>query len=338
MDSFGLRVQNLIVVGLVVAGLVLLPAMVTASPGNTPLPASTPRCFWENPCTPTPGPSQPTATATPTVDPSATATATPPPNATAALGEETFNAPEFGMPTGIPDTDLNSLYPAPTPWNNDPIEAPSPIAITINPISTPNFPTVTLSMPATSTVTSISGFTIPVSLTITPAPITGLAVSTYTNSGPFSDTVYSLHSYADGIFSYTNAISGNIAALQGTSTITVITAPAWYAPALPRPFANVGWTFEQQIGPGDTVPTFTTESFAAFAGYVISLPFSFMRAIWDTLTRFGPIGLFLAWLFIMAIFVFTMEATRFFISLFAVSVRFIVRLVELLGGWIPTGG
>ena len=165
-----------------------------------------------------------------------------------------------------------------------------------------------------------------------------MVASTNTNVGPFSDTVYSLHIYADGIFSYTNTISGNIAALQGTETITVITAPAWYAPSLPRPFANVGWTFEQQIGPDDTVPKFTTESFAAFAGYVISLPFSFMRSIWDTLTRFGPLGLFLAWLFIMAIFVFTMETTRFFVGLFAVTVRFIVRLAELLGGWIPTGG
>lgn len=330
-NSAGRRFQNLIAVGLVAFALVLLPAIVTAAPGEMPLPLSTPRCFWENPCTPTPEPSQPTATATVTVDPSATATATPP------LSQQSFLAPEFGVPTGIPNTDLNSLYPAPTPWDNDPIEAPSPISISINPIATPNFPTITLSIPATSTVISISGLTIPISLTVTPAPYTSAIISG-TENNVFSGTVYTLHSYSEGIYSYTTTISGNIAALQGSQTITVITAPAWYAPALPRPFADVGWTFEQAIGPDDTVPNFTTSSWASFVGYIISLPFSFIRMIWQLFSRFGPFGLFLSWLIIMAMFVFTMEAIIFFIRLFSVMVRFIVRLAELLGEWVPTGG
>jgi len=324
MDCFRLRIQNLIIAASLLLGFALLLPAISHGQGA---------CNWENICTPTPDPG---ATATATPDPAATATATPQPNATAPFDSQPFSAPEFGMPTGIPTANLNQQYPAPAPWDASPIAAPD--AVTINPIATANYPAITLSMPVTYTVIAITEITIPISISITPAAVTGTIATTSTNTGPFSSTVYSLQSYADGIYSYTNTISGNIAALEGTNTITVLTAPAWYAPELPRPFANIGWTFEKQTGPDDAIPNFTTESFAAFTGDIIALPFSFIRMIWETLGRFGPFGLFLAWLFIMVLFVFTMEATRFFLGLFSVSVRFIVRLIELLGGWVPTGG
>ena len=183
--------------------------------------------------------------------------------------------------------------------------------------------------------------TIPISISITPVPFTStfsITDSDTATGGIFSGTMISMQEYVEGIYSYTSVLTGQLAALTGTEVITVVPAPAWYAPNLPRPIADVGWTFEQAIGPGDTVPRFTNQSFASFAGHIISLPFSLIRSVWDTLTRFGPIGLFLGWLFIMAIFVFSMEFIRLLIALLSVVIRFIVRLVELLGGWIPTGG
>lgn len=309
----GIRVrryfQNL---GLVLAAVWLFSGTVNAQE----------RCFWENPCTPTPSPSptlvpgQPTPTPTQTPDPSATATAT------SSISPEDFSAPEFGLPTSIPNSNLNAQFPAPSPIARTPIPIPSAVVISLE------TPMPYTPMPITSSIV--------ITLEATMEPITytvGEGISPV-----FSDTVGGLNGFTSDLISYTHAITSQAEAIRGTEVITIQNAPSWYAPALPRPLADVGWTFEQLTGPEAGAPNYSFSSWAAFGGHVVTLPFSLVRSVWLSFKNFGPFGLFLAWLFVMAVLVAVVKLLMFLLRLAIVVIRIGVRLLELLGEWVPTGG
>jgi hypothetical protein len=112
-----------------------------------------------------------------------------------------------------------------------------------------------------------------------------------------SDTVGQAAGLTGSILSYTTWLSGEIAALDHTDTFTLMVAPAWYAPYLPREMANVGWTFENLNATGGA--RYSVETWAGIFGSIISMPIKLSLNIWELFRFLGPFGLFVTWLLIM---------------------------------------
>ena len=276
----------------------------------------TEECTWENiNCTPTPSP-----TPTGTITPQPTSTYQPTP----ILIGSGLQAPNFSVPTSIPALEF------------EPIPAPSPVSIGITPMPTPDYADFVITPTATITLSQINT-TLSLSYT-TPSPVNLSAQGGLTLTGSISGSAGDYAGWLEGVVSYTNYLTGEIVALQGSQTITVINAPTWYSPDLPRPMASVGWTFEQLTDPNGSVGNFTISSWAGFFGYVISLPFQFIKSLWQLVSYFGPFGLFLGWLMMMFVIVLAVHAQVFIIRFLIVVIRVVVRIAELLGEWLPTGG
>jgi len=145
-------------------------------------------------------------------------------------------------------------------------------------------------------------------------------------------------SFISGMISYTTWLSGEIEALEQTDEITIVVAPAWYAPTLPRPFANVGWTFEQYSPGIDSGQRFTLASWAALFGYMVSLPFQLVKSLWLLVSYLGPFGLFLGWLLIMFGMVAVVKILKLFYHLMAALIDLVVKIIDLIGQYLPTGG
>jgi len=310
----------------IIAGLLFLawPALATA---QTPTPTATPvgqSCHWEQlNCTPTPtGTFEGTPTSTPE---------TPVP--TSDLEGIDLEAPEFPVPTGIAPIEFGTPSPA---RQFTPIAAPSPFSIELTPWATPNYPSPALTPAATITTAAVDS-TISISYT-TPMTLTIGGTSTITGSGAISGAIGDLELFTGQLVSYTNGLTGAAAALQGSETITVATAPDWYAPEMPRPLADVGYTIEILTDPTGDTPNFTFVSWASFFGYTATLPYQFIKSLWQLVAYFGPFGLFLAWLLIMSIILVVWYGFAYLVRLIVLAIKLIVRLIEILGGWVPTGG
>lgn len=261
------------------------PATPTLTPTNTPTPSPTPTktpvCTWNGQIlgwclTPT-GTSTTTPTPvgvvwnTPTPTPTSTDISTGPgtPTAVPFPSPVGFPMPRLGRPTSIATVDLPAL-PPPVELNLP--EPPEPLAIAT--LDLPQILTSTDSITLTLT-DEMSGTTI--------AQVsTGLIQE---STGLISQVV-----------SYTNVLSGQIAAIQYTNTLTIATAPSWYAPALPRPMANIGWTFEQMSDSLDSFERHSVSSWAWFFGELSAMPFGMIKMVWEFLSWFGPFGLFVIWL------------------------------------------
>lgn len=288
------------------------------------LPLSQAQCNWENfDCTPTPEPT-----------PTGTITAT----ATAQLTPVVFQPPQYDVPTSIPPL---AFPTAPQPLEFTPIAAPSAISIEITPIPAPSFSTSTITI---ATVIPLSALTTTIDLSYT-EPLTldlsliGSVTGTDNLTGSVGSAVGDFSGWLeDGVLSYTNYLTGQIATIQGTQTITILNAPSWYAPAMPRPMADVGWTFEQLTDPTGEILNFTLSSWASFFGYVSTLPFQMVKSLWQIVAYLGPFGLFLGWLLIMFVIVLVVHFQVFIVKFLITIIRLVVRIVEVLGEWIPTGG
>ncbi|NJN97870.1 MAG: hypothetical protein HC875_29230 [Anaerolineales bacterium] len=259
---------------------------------------------------------------TPTATLDGTATPTPAtPIPTSDIEGIDLEAPEFPVPTGIAPLDFGTPSPA---REFTPIPAPTALSIELTPWATPNYPVPALTPAATVTLAAVDS-TISISYT---APLTISFEGTTSISG--TEAISGLVDFTDDLISYTHSITSATADLQGSETITVVNAPEWYAPTLPRPLADVGWTFEFMTDPeGDTV-RFTYTSWAGFFGYVSSLPFQFVKSLWQLVAYFGAFGLFLAWLLIMAILVAGWWGFVHLVRLVIMTVRFIKQLWELI--------
>lgn len=139
--------------------------------------------------------------------------------------------------------------------------------------------------------------------------------------------------------SYTTWISGEIETLMYTGTFEIQSAPEWYAPDLPRPMADIGWTFEQLSSGIDSGQRYSLAQWAWFAGEVVSLPFQFVKLVRQLIQFLGAFGLFLAWLLIMLPVVLFFKMFLFLKNLFIkllnwiiAVIGFFIDLIKLLPG------
>lgn len=246
---------------------------------------------WETP-TPTPTPGTPTPYPVP---PSATVYATPP---------EAVTLPgpgSFPVPTSIPAISFPSL----------PSPIPTPLPLSLTPIPTPNY---------SSTITYTTALTLSFGGGVTDsAAYTGVSDVIGTGTGWLSD-----------VLTYTGWLSGEVATLQQTGTFTLYNAPAWYAPDLPRPMADVGWTFEQLQADIDAGQRYTLSNWAWFAGYMASLPFQLVKVLFQIVQFLGPLGLFIIWLLLMLPYKLWVKLMIFIKNIFIGLFNFIIQIFEFI--------
>ena len=124
--------------------------------------------------------------------------------------------------------------------------------------------------------------------------------STITNSVGFTFATTLLSDGQDiisSVVSYTGYITGEVAALEGTESLSITAPPAWYAPLLPRDMAAVGWTIE--LIDSDTAHNYSLSTWSYLFGYMASLPVRLIRSLWNFFRYLGPVGLFLIWLIVV---------------------------------------
>jgi hypothetical protein len=111
--------------------------------------------------------------------------------------------------------------------------------------------------------------------------------------------------------------------MQATQTITIASAPDWYAPQLPREMATIGWTFEH-IGEG----RYSLNSWSYLFGLMISMPIRLLKGIKELFQFMGPIGLFLSWLLLIAPGVLYLRFLQFVKATFIRIFNFLLAVVD----------
>jgi hypothetical protein len=262
-----------------------------------------------------------------------TGTSTSVPTATAGPGTPTavpmaatvvFPHPNYAAPTSIPAATFPTV--SSSGYNPATLAWPSPLAITVTPlaVTTPNLGSIT----ETDLSTAQTGLSI--------SYRTPMALSSSTSiSGSGSYTVVDglagdLDGFVGDMVSYTDYLSTTAANIVPTGTFTVITAPDWYAPAMPRPAANVGWTFEQLRSGVELGSRYSLPAWAGFTGYITSIPFQLVKLLYQLVQFLGPLGLFLAWLLIMFPIVLWMRFFLFIKNTFVSFLNFIVKIVSFV--------
>lgn len=260
--------------------------------------------FWNTP-TPTNTPGTPTPYPVP---PSSTVYATPPP-AVSLPGPG-----DFPVPTSIPAL---VFPPPPSPISPDAIPTPAPLSLT--PIATPDY-------------SSTISYTTPISLDFS-ASVTDTAAYT-----AVTGILGSGSGWISSVVSYTGWLSGEVSTLQETGTFTIASAPEWYAPDLPRPMADVGWTIEGLQDGIDSGERYSLSTWAYFTGYMASLPVQLAKVTFQIFQFLGPLGLFVIWLLIMLPYKLWVKALIFiknlFISLFNFVVDLLRFVLELIGTFL----
>jgi hypothetical protein len=246
----------------------------------------------------------PTQTPTPrpglwgTPTPAATTTGTP-------QAVATFPRQYSSVPTAIPALAWPTWPAAP---KLTPIATPLPL------ILAPLLP-ITPTWPALPT---------PVAL-ITAAPLE------YTlNTLPTGQPTPTPQAITQQVISWTNWLSST-AANQATTPFTVANAPAEYAASLPRPLANVGYTFEQMRSGTETGQAYNVHAWAALLGYIASIPVQFVKSLMQLADILGPFGLFLTWLLVMFPFVLGVKVFIFIKNLIINLVNLAIKLVKFIG-------
>ncbi len=118
-------------------------------------------------------------------------------------------------------------------------------------------------------------------------------------------------------------------AMSNTTTFTVETAPPEYAPNLPRPMANVGYTFENM--PPEAGLGFGITAWSSLLGYAASIPFQLAKFMLTLADLLGPLGLFIKWLFILLPFVFFVKIYLFIKNLIISIINLIIKIVNFIG-------
>lgn len=272
-----------------------------------------------------------TATARPTPGPG---TPTPVPIAPTVV----FGIPDYSQPTSIPAMTFStapaalniSLPNAPAALNPDPLsstfslDVPDAISLSVSSLTPISFTSAT-AIPLVGISTSLS-----ISYT---TPATLGSGSSITGSEGYSDATGLLGGVSGlvtDVVSYTTWLSTTVDNINPTETFTIASAPAWYAPPLPRPLADVGWTFETLQGGIDEGRRYSMSAWAGFFGYVASLPFQFMKVLYQIVQFLGPLGLFITWLLLMAPLVTYFRILLFFKNLFISLLNFIIKVIGFL--------
>lgn len=236
-------------------------------------------------------------------------------------------------------TPLATFAPfAATPWAGDALATFEPFAATpwAFSISTPVLGSVLTPFnywPATPT--GYGSTPVPLSTMLPSIPITYTEPLTkFTVATNTLDLTWYSQTITD-VISYTNSVTNSV--VQSTQSITVITAPVDYVPDLPRPLANIGWTFEQ-LGSEDSQANFTISSWSSFIGYMAAAPFQLIKMLWLFAVRFPILALVLSWLFIMVALVVWLRLLRAIYHLVWAIVDFVIKIIDLAGQYLPTGG
>lgn len=268
--------------------------------GFYPQPTPTPTATGTPTATRTPAPSStPTITNTPRpiwdITPTATITGTPPtPIPASTLPRQYSTIPTSIPPLRFPAWPSGSLFSS----------IPTPQAISFIPL-----------IPTPAPITPTELYTpAPLDFSIIPTPDPSVATPT-----PWP--------WTQKIISFTEYLS-NSATMNPTQTITVLNAPADYAPDMPRPFANVGYTFEQMEANGQQ---YSLNAWASLAGYMASLPVQMVKPLLELAEFMGPFGLFVIWLLVMLPFVLAVRLFVFFKNLIIKVMNLVIDIIRLIG-------
>lgn len=289
----------------------------TSTPTNTPIPTHTPVPTRTPTATTTPRPGlydTPTATTTPI-----TTTPTLPPT-------KVFPGSYGYIPTRIP-----------------PVQFPSWPTVVASILSTPSWsfslPLIPTPPPISPTSTLVPIIT-PASFVTTPT-ITPTATITVTGTVTPTDTPTATPTRED-IIGTLNSVSDQLqieaAAMQTPTTFTIQSAPDWYAPALPRNIAAVGYTIENMdTGAG---LGFGITAWASLFGYIVSLPFQVAKMLYTIFMMMGPLRLFIGWLLLMLPFILWVRLFLFIKNMIISIINLVIKLVQFIGDlWdlIPFG-
>lgn len=262
----------------------------------------------------------PTATATATARPTVGAgTPTPVP----MPSDVPFPRPNYGIPTSIPVINLPTANP--NGYTPPTVNLPSPLAISYTP---PAFSTPSLGVVISTPLADIN-----IDLDLSYDTPLGIGTPSMTGSTSYTDTsgyLVGVSGLVSDVVSYTTWLSTTAANINPTETFTIASAPDWYAPPLPRPLADVGWTFETMQSGIDAGRRYSMAAWAGFLGYVVSLPFQFMKVLYQIVQFLGSLGLFLTWLLLMAPLVTYFRISLFFKNLFISLLNFIIKVVGFL--------
>lgn len=162
-------------------------------------------------------------------------------------------------------------------------------------------------------------------------PTSPTATPTFTPSPTRDDIVASL--------SRVNAtLSAEAAWMTTPTTFTIQTAPITYAEHLPRPFANVGYTFENMQG--NIGFMYDPRAWASLFGYIIGLPIAMVKFLYTLAGLMGPVGMFVTWLLILLPFTLWIKLALFIKNLIITIINLIIKLIQFIGDlWdlIPFG-
>jgi len=146
----------------------------------------------------------------------------------------------------------------------------------------------------------------------------------------------------DDIIADLNTINGTLQAeaawMTTPTTFTIQTAPITYAEHLPRPMANVGYTFENMQG--NIGFMYDPRAWAGLFGYIIGLPIAMVKFLYTLAGLMGPVGLFVTWLLILLPFTLWIKLALFIKNLVITIINLIIKLIQFIGDlWdlIPFG-
>jgi len=320
-------------------------------------------CIWYTPTAPPTGTPVVSGTGTPTAVPMPSSTRFPVYNNGVPTAIPTFAFPAvptpwqftpIALPSPIPVATIQTPSPIsissisapgtvvfptvsfPTPTDYDqsitmftPV-APAPVDFGVvgqaTPLAAPSVPAFgTLAAPGALSYTA--GTPIPIATIVTTIPLTYSQILTQFTTSTDTLGLEWINGLITDAVSYTNYITSGV--VSSSQVITVITAPADYVPDLARPLADIGYTFEQISSP-DSTQEFSVSSWAAFVGYLGSMPFKLVRMLWAIAAALGPISLAVGWIFIMFALVAGLKLIKIVVNLLLTLVDVLIRAFDVI--------
>ncbi len=136
--------------------------------------------------------------------------------------------------------------------------------------------------------------------------------------------------FFEDTMSQTLALSETMSTLVvSPDVISASTVPAEYAPGLPRAVAQVGWQFETMGS--DLQRRYSVTEWSTFFISIVAIPVKFVKGIFVLGRYLGPLGLFLAWLFVMLPIVMWMKFANFIKNLVIKIINLVIEIIRVIG-------
>jgi len=100
--------------------------------------------------------------------------------------------------------------------------------------------------------------------------------------------------------------------------------------SIPDELRDVGYSLEEGLSTVDTA-TMSPIDYASYLGAVVAIPFLYVRGFQEIASFLGPIGLFITWLIIAAIWVTLVNFLSFLLSTASTIFSIGSRILELIG-------